>query len=111
MILLTKELKKRFEKIGSQEGVKDPIVIAKFFNPYGAGVWYATEYDPERRVFYGYVSIFGDHRDEWGDFPLDELEELRVPPFGLPIERDLYTIEQPISKFNIPSLIAQSLSK
>ena len=33
MKLLTKELLKRFEKVGRQEDAKDPIVIAKFFNP------------------------------------------------------------------------------
>jgi hypothetical protein len=49
MQLLTKELLKRFEKVGRQEEVSDPIVIAKFFNPAGAGTWYATEYDPEAR--------------------------------------------------------------
>ena len=33
MRLLTKELEKRFAKIGSQEEIEDPIVIVKFFNP------------------------------------------------------------------------------
>jgi len=33
MKLLTKELLMRFEKVGRQEDDKDPIVIAKFFNP------------------------------------------------------------------------------
>lgn len=31
MKLLNKVLKEKFKKIGRQEGVKDPIVIAKFF--------------------------------------------------------------------------------
>lgn len=33
MKLLTKQLLKKFEEIGSQEEIKDHIVIAKFFNP------------------------------------------------------------------------------
>ncbi len=33
MKLLTNELIKRFEEVGSQEVIDDPIVIAKFFNP------------------------------------------------------------------------------
>ena len=74
MKLMTKELEKRFREIGSQEYDKDPIVVAEYFNRVGAGYWYATEYDPERKVFFGYVSIFGDHKDEFGSFSLEELE-------------------------------------
>jgi hypothetical protein len=97
MQLLTNELEKRFQEVGSQEEERDPIVVAKFFNPAGAGTWYATEYDPERKVFFGYVSIFGDHNDEWGTFSLEELESIRLP-FGLGIERDLYFGECRISE-------------
>lgn len=98
MKLMTKELEKRFAKVGSQENIKDPIVIAKFFNPMGRGTWYATEYQPEEKMFFGYVSIFGDHNDEWGDFSLEELESIKLP-FGLGIERDLWCGEQELSKF------------
>ena len=103
MKLITKELEKRFKKVGSQENVKDPIVIAKFFNPTGAGTWWATEYNPEDKIFFGYVSIFGDHNDEWGSFSLEELESVKGT-FGLGIERDLYCGEKRISEFEIPSL-------
>ncbi len=96
MKLLTPELLRRFAKIGRQEEVKDPIVVAKFFNPIGVGTWYATEYDPESRCFFGYVSLFGDWNDEWGSFSLDELENYQGR-FGLGIERDRYFKEQPIS--------------
>jgi hypothetical protein len=97
MQLLTKELLNRFEKVGRQEDVSDPIVIAKFFNPAGAGTWYATEYDPESKEFFGYVSIFGDWNDEWGSFALSELESYRGK-FGLGIERDRYFGEKKISE-------------
>lgn len=97
MKLLTKELLQRFEKVGRQEEVSDPLVIAKFFNPAGAGTWYATEYDPGTKEFFGYVSIFGDWNDEWGSFSLDELENYRGK-FGLGIERDLYFSEKRISE-------------
>jgi len=97
MQLLTKGLLQRFEKIGRQEDSKDPIVIAKFFNPTGAGTWYATEYDPEEKMFFGYVSIFGDWNDEWGSFSLEELENYRGK-FSLGIERDLYFDEKRISE-------------
>ena len=77
MKLLTKEIINRFKKIGSQENEKNPIVVAKFFNPSGAGTWWATEYDPVDKIFFGYVSIFGDHCDEWGSFSLEELENFK----------------------------------
>jgi len=105
MKLLTAELVRRFAKIGRQEEVKDPIVVAKFFNPTGAGTWYATEYDPESRCFFGYVILFGDYNDEWGSFTLDELENFRGR-FGLGIERDRFFRERPISEIQ-PKAVAK----
>ena len=97
MKLITKELEKRFEEVGSQENAKDPVIIAKFFNPAGAGTWYAYEYNPKEKMFFGFVSIFGDHNDELGYFSLAELEDIKLP-FSLGIERDLYFEEQKLSK-------------
>ena len=88
MKLLTKEIEARFKKVGSQEETKDPIVIAKFFNPTGAGTWLCTEYDPVEKLFFGFVQIFGDSCDEWGYFGLEELENIKGQ-FGLGIERDI----------------------
>jgi hypothetical protein len=96
-MLMTKELENRFATVGSQEEAKDPVIIAHFFNPAGAGDWYATEYDPTDRIFFGYVSIFGDWNDEWGSFSLEELQDY-TGKFGLGIERDLYWKEQPASQ-------------
>lgn len=95
---MTQELEARFAEVGSQENVKDPIVIAKYFNAGGAGTWYATEYNPEEKIFFGFVSIFGDHCDEWGYFSLEELEEIKGFA-GLGIERDLFIGEKPFSYF------------
>lgn len=97
MKLLTEELIKRFAAVGSQEDVKDPIVIAKFFNPAGSGTWLPTEYDPENKIFFGYVSLFGDYNDEWGSFSLEELESVQGQ-FGLGIERDRFFTETPVSE-------------
>ncbi len=97
MQLMTKQLEKRFKQVGSQEHIKDPIVIAKFFNPTGLGRWYATAYESERKIFFGYVSIFNDYNDEWGYFALEELENYKSK-FGLGIERDLYCTEKPLSQ-------------
>lgn len=99
MKLLTKELLERFAKVGDQSEKKaeDTIVIAKFFNPTGAGCWYATEYNAIEKVFFGYVSIFGDWNDELGYFSLEELESYKGK-FGLGIERDMHWAERPLSQ-------------
>jgi len=98
MRLLNKELLDRFKEIGSQQDSEDPIVIARFFHILSPANWYATEYDPESKVFYGYVTLFGlgSPEDEWGSFGLDELEEVKAK--GLGVERDLYFKEQKSSE-------------
>ena len=83
--LLTPELLRRFEEVGMQES-NNPLVICKFFDPCGAGTWFATEFDPRTRKFFGYVTLISK---EWGYFGLTELERVRGR-LGLGIERDLY---------------------
>lgn len=97
MKLLTKEIENRFKKIGRQENIKDPIVVVKFFNPTGAGTWFATEYNQKEKIFFGYVSLFNDYNNEWGYFSLEELEQFKGN-FGLGIERDRFFEECPISE-------------
>jgi len=99
--IITKQIEKRFSQVGNQENVSDPLVIAKWFNPYGRSTWFATEYDPETRTCFGYVvGELGPDCDEWGYFSLDEIESTTVRRFGceLPLERDLYWSEQVMSK-------------
>ena len=43
MKLLTKAILNRFEQVGEQVEEKDPLILAKFFNPTGSGTWYAKE--------------------------------------------------------------------
>lgn len=88
MKLLTGALEKRFAEIGSQENEKDPIFIAKFFHPVVGFYWFASEYDPKTKTFFGYASLFHDENDEYGYFSLEELES--VKKFGLGVERDLH---------------------
>ena len=99
MKLMTKQLEKRFATIGDQSEVDDPIVIAKFFNPSGSGTWYATKYNPESSIFYGYVT--GLQFDEWGCFSLIELKAVKCRPFGLGIERDRWFEETRFSKLGL----------
>lgn len=91
MQLMTKELEKRFAEVGSQdEKMYSAIVIAKFFTPWSNWTWYATEYDPNDRIFFGYVDGL---EPELGRFSLDELES--VQGFGgLKVERDIHWKEK-----------------
>ncbi len=92
MKLLTNEIVSKFENhpIGSQDGKGlDAEVLVKYFNPCGRGTWLVTEAEREGddwRLF-GYCHIF---EWEWGYLMLSELESLRLP-FGMTVERDLYT--------------------
>ena len=97
MKLLTQDLVDRFNAVGSQAEEEDPLIVAKFFNPTGAGTWFATEYDSKSQIFFGYVSIFGDWCDEWGSFSLEEMENF-IGRFGLGIERDLHFTEKRFSE-------------
>lgn len=95
MKLMTKELEEIFEKypIGSQDGLGgNAKVIAKFFNPVGAGTWLITEAekteDGDYEMF-GYCHLGDDEMAELGYVMLSQLEELTLP-FGLKVERDMY---------------------
>ena len=97
MRLLTIELERKFEKVAKDkftvEGAKnekDPTIIAKYFHPFRGATWYATEYDPETKRFFGFVAGLTGNPidDEWGYFDLQEMESLLVN--GLPLERDLH---------------------
>lgn len=97
MKLLTKEILDMFEKVGDQQDVNNPIVVAVFFNPAGSGYWFATEYDPETELFFGCVSIHNDWNDEFGYISLAEIRDT-VLPFGLRIERDMYFEPKPLTE-------------
>tara|TARA_Y100000310_G_scaffold213070_1_gene213965 strand:- start:34 stop:348 length:315 start_codon:yes stop_codon:yes gene_type:complete len=94
-LLLTKEIERKFEKLGDQEGTEDPIIVVKFFTPTSNWTWYAIAYYPDERLFFGLVDGF---EKELGYFSLDELESVRCP-LGLPIERDMYFGEHRLSEF------------
>ena len=93
MKLITKEIEKKIEKypLYSQDGKgDDAVVICKFFGG-SCWSWYATEGNKLENSdieFFGLV--VGDYGAELGYFTLSELESIHFPPFGLPIERDMY---------------------
>ncbi|MHA2265153.1 MAG: DUF2958 domain-containing protein [Candidatus Thorarchaeota archaeon] len=103
MKLMTKAIEASLPPLGSQDSKGyDAIVRVKFFNPCGHGTWLATEYDPNERLFFGWAEIFPGC-GELGYFSLDELESVKVPPFGLGIERDLHftpkTLDEAVKEY------------
>ena len=94
MKLMTKEIEKKLKKYpyGSQDGKgRSAKVLVKYFNPCGAGTWLVTEADQLENgdwMFFGYCTL--GYGWEWGSFLLSELESVKLP-YGLKIERDLYT--------------------
>ena len=87
MKLLTKANLKSLPALGTTDGQgSDAVVQVKFFTPWDSWTWYATEYDPETRTFFGLVDGF---EKELGYFSLDELAEVKGP-WGLKIERDMH---------------------
>ena len=80
----------------SQQNESDPVIAAKFFDPYGAATWWITEYNPVEKIAFGYVT--GLVEDEFGYVSLTEMESIKRP-FGLTIERDLYFTQARLSTF------------
>ncbi len=97
MKLLTKDLERQLPALYATENVleEDKIAVVKFFSPIGSATWYGVEYNPEERVFFGYVIGLGE--DEWGYFSLTELEGVRLR-WGLKIERDKFWTPRPMKE-------------
>ncbi|MFD1797081.1 DUF2958 domain-containing protein [Paracoccus aurantiacus] len=93
MILLTSQYRDRLLANG-REPDTDHVPVVKFFNPFGAGVWLATELDAGGDVMFGLADL---GYPELGFWSFDELRSIRLP-FGMGIERDLhFASDLPIS--------------
>lgn len=85
--LMTKVIEKKAQKQYSMGSDFNQMVVAKFFNPCGAGTWYLMNQDPEdTNYLWGIVSL---HAVEMGSFSLSDLKEYRGP-MGIGIERDKF---------------------
>jgi hypothetical protein len=56
MKIVTEEFKALFAEYSlySQEHEKDPLVVAKLFDPCGSATWFLLEYDPVKKIAFGY---------------------------------------------------------
>lgn len=95
-LLLTKAIEKKLPALYATEDMEldDKVAQVKFFTPDSNWTWYGIEYDPSRRLFFGWV--VGPTK-EYGSFSLDELESIHGP-LGLPVERDKWFDPSPMSE-------------
>ena len=86
-MLFTKDIdKKLFAQYQMGADLENQMVVAKIFNPYGRGTWYLLNSDPsDPDYLWAIVDLF---EVETGSVSRSELESIKVPPFGLHLERD-----------------------
>ena len=60
----------------SEKELKDIVIPVKLFDVWWTIKWWLSEYDPQSKVAFGYVTEF--YEDEWGTVSLEELEELEL---------------------------------
>jgi hypothetical protein len=88
MKLFTKEIEAKARSqyhLGAD--MERQVIVAKFFNPTGAGTWWLMNQDPnDPDYLWGVVDLL---EVEVGSFSKSELENF-FGAYGLGIERDLY---------------------
>lgn len=87
--LFTKEIQNKLKRQYAKGfKIEDLDVITKVFNPYGLGNWYIISQNPANDdELFAIVDWF---ELEIGAVSKSELTSVKVPPFGLPLERDKY---------------------
>ena len=89
MKLFSKEIdKKLFKQYPKGEDLSSQVAVAKIFNPYGVGRWYLINSDPNDPDYIWAIVQMGNVV-EVGSVSRKQLENLRIKPFNLPLERDL----------------------
>jgi hypothetical protein len=109
--LLPEILKERMPALYSQEHERDPVVVAKYFDPVGSWTWYALEGSPvdedgymdtnKPKVDYLFFGLVVGFETELGYFSLNELNTAKEGLRGiraLPIERDVWFETQRLSE-------------
>jgi hypothetical protein len=84
----TEELSKIPALYSSEDvSLREKIIYMHFF--IGGCDWYAAEYDPNERLFFGFAILNNDlEMAEWGYFSLEELSDLKVK--FVEIDKDLH---------------------
>lgn len=92
--LFTKEIDNElFAQYKYGSDLSKQMVVAKIFNPFNRGQWYIINSDPnDPDYLWAIVDLF---EIEAGSVSREDLQTIKVPPFGLNLERDLYF--QPIN--------------
>lgn len=87
-ILMTDALRRALPPLYANEtrGLEAPVLV-KYFHPTSNWTWYASEFDPDNKLFFGLVD---GYETELGYFSLAELQAIGNDRRSLPIERDLY---------------------
>lgn len=93
MELLTQKMREELPALGSTAEELNPMCVAHFFNPMGAGDWYVIEGGEinGEYIFYGIANIIAP---DFGEFTLSELEAVSKQLL-IPLERDLYYTPEP----------------
>ena len=65
--------------------LEDKIIAMHFF--IGGCDWYVAEYDGED-IFFGFVNLNDSQNAEWGNFSLQELDEININ--GTEVDNDLH---------------------
>ena len=83
---MTKEIKEQATKQYDKGSDMEQMVVAKYFG--GSWTWYLMNLDPEDSDYAW--GIVDGHAVEMGSWQMSELQKVKIKPFGLGIERDLY---------------------
>lgn len=70
--LFPKSVESLLPPLYSQDGLgAEATIFVKFFDPFSQWTWYAMEYDPEEKLFFGLVDGF---EREYGYFSLEDMQ-------------------------------------
>ena len=78
-------------------GIAEQTVYVKLFGG-SSCTWYLTSYDEENNEAFGFVNLGDSQMAELGYIDMNEIEKLKIQPFGLPVERDRWFDPMPLDK-------------